>query len=92
MNGPVRVACIQAEPVVFDRDATIAKVAQLAAEAAGGGATLALLPETFVPVYPSNRWVRHLAHGAAGTPLFGRLLDQSIDVPGPHSEELGAIA
>ena len=92
MNAPVRVACVQAEPVIFDRDATIEKVRSIAADAAGGGAQLVLFPETFVPVYPSNRWVRHLSYGDAGTPLFGRLLDQSIEVPGPHADQLGAIA
>jgi nitrilase len=92
MNGPVRVACVQAEPVVFDRDATIAKIGVLAEEAAGGGAGLILLPETFVPVYPSNRWVRHLSYGSEGATLFGRLLEQSIEVPGPDAGALGAIA
>ena len=92
MNAPVRVACVQAEPVIFDRDATIEKIRSIASDAAGGGAQLVLFPETFVPVYPSNRWVRHLSYGDAGTPLFGRLLDQSIEVPGPHADQLGAIA
>jgi nitrilase len=92
MNDAVRVACVQAEPVVFDRDATIAKVGSLASEAAAGGAQLALFPETFVPVYPSNRWARHLAHGSAGGPVFAKLLDQSIDVPGLHADALGAVA
>ncbi|HZU20663.1 MAG TPA: hypothetical protein VE982_05560 [Gaiellaceae bacterium] len=27
MKSAVRVACVQAEPVIFDRDATIAKLA-----------------------------------------------------------------
>ena len=92
MNGRVRVACIQAEPVIFDRDATIAKIGALAQEAAAGGAELVLFPETFVPVYPSNRWARDLAHGTAGARVFGRLLEQSVEVPGPHADELGAIA
>jgi nitrilase len=92
VNDPVRVACVQAEPVIFDRDATIEKTRAIAADAAGGGAQLVLFPETFVPVYPSNRWVRHLSHGDAGTPLFARLLDQSIEVPGPHADALGGIA
>jgi nitrilase len=78
--------------VLFDRDATIAKVGALAGEAAQGGAQLALFPETFVPVYPSNRWARHLAYGDAGAKLFARLLEQSIEVPGPHADELGGIA
>ncbi len=61
MNEVVKVACVQAEPVAFDRAATIDKLEGLAGEAAGAGARLALFPETFVPVYPSNRWVRYLA-------------------------------
>jgi nitrilase len=92
MNGSVRVACVQAEPVVFDRAATLEKLSGLARDAAGEGAQLILFPETFVPVYPSNRWARHLAHGVDGTKIFARLLEQSIEVPGPHADALGAVA
>src|SRR5947199_10789514 len=92
MQGTVRVACIQAEPVIFDRDATIVKLAALAREAAAGGAQLALLPETFVPVYPSNRWVRELAHGTDGAKLWARLAQQSVEVPGPAADAIGAAA
>jgi nitrilase len=92
MNDSVRVACVQAEPVTFDRAATIEKLGRLTAEAAAGGAQLALFPETFVPVYPSNRWARHLAHGTEGAELFARLAQQSVEVPGPHSDALGAAA
>jgi nitrilase len=69
VNTTLRVACVQAEPVIFDREATIDKLAALAREAAENGAQLALFPETFVPVYPSNRWVRELAHGSDGAML-----------------------
>jgi len=92
MNGVVRVACVQAEPVVFDREATIAKLAALAREAADGGAQLALLPETFVPVYPSNRWARELAHGVDGAKLWARLAQGSVEVPGPAADAIGAAA
>jgi nitrilase len=88
----VRVACVQAEPVVLERDATIEKVAGLAAEVAAGGAKLALFPETFVPVYPSNRWVRFLAGGGDAKSVFGRLARESIEVPSPASDRLGEIA
>jgi nitrilase len=92
VNSSVRVACVQAEPVVFDRARTLEKLARLAAEAAGEGAQLALFPETFVPVYPSNRWARHLAHGSDGTKIFARLLEQSVEVPGPHAAALAGVA
>lgn len=92
MNDVVRVACVQAEPVIFDRDATIAKLAGLAREAATGGARLALLPETFVPAYPSNRWARELAHGSAGAALWARLARQSVELPGAAADAIGEAA
>ena len=92
MDEPVKVACAQVEPVPFDRSATIDKVAAVAAEAAGGGARLVLLPETFVPVYPSSRWVRELVGGGQGKPVFARLARESVEIPGPDSDRLGAIA
>ena len=61
MNETVKVACVQAESVVFDRAATIEKIDSIAADVAANGARLALFPEAFIPVYPSNRWARHLA-------------------------------
>jgi nitrilase len=89
VQDTVRVACVQAEPVVFDRDATIAKISDLAREAAGKGARLALFPEAFVPVYPSNRWARQLAHGSEGAVLWARLARQAVELP---SDALAAAA
>jgi nitrilase len=92
MNEIVKVACVQAEPVVLDKAATIDKLEGLVSEAAGEGARLALFPETFIPVYPSSRWVRFLAGGSDGKTTFGRLARESVEVPGPDTERLGAIA
>jgi nitrilase len=97
MEGIVKVACVQAEPVPFDKAATIEKIEGLAAEVAGEGARLALFPETFIPAYPSNRWVRYLAGGGGpekgdGRATFARLAQESIEIPGPDSERLGEIA
>jgi len=92
MNESVRVACVQAEPVIFDRESTIAKLAELASEAAGAGAKVALFPETFVPAYPSNRWARELAHGSDGAALWARLARQSIELPSPAADALGVAA
>ncbi len=94
MNEAVTVACIQAEPVILDREATIDRIAELAAEAAGQGARLVLFPETFIPCYPSNRWVKLLAAGAdeAARATFARLMRESVTVPGAACDRLGAIA
>ena len=40
MRETVRVACVQVEPVILDRDRTIDKLAQYTAEAAREGAQL----------------------------------------------------
>ena len=84
MNEIVRVACIQAEPVILDREATIDKLAALAAEAAGNGAQLLVFPETFVPAYPSSVWASALAGWAepGASEAFALLARESVDVPG----------
>src|SRR5256886_14635617 len=97
MEGVVKVACVQAEPVAFEREATIDKLEHLVAEVAGADAQLALFPETFIPVYPSNRWVRYLAgwggsEAGAAREVFARLMQQSVTVPGPDSDRLAEIA
>jgi nitrilase len=92
VNEAVRVACVQAEPVVLDRAATIDKLAGLAAEVSAGGARLALFPEAFIPVYPSNRWARYLAGGGEAKAVFGRLARESIRIPSAESDRLGEIA
>jgi nitrilase len=45
----VKVAAVQAAPVLLDRDATISKVIALTEQAAAQGARLVAFPEAFVP-------------------------------------------
>jgi nitrilase len=92
VNEVVKVACVQAEPAAFDRAGTIAKIERLAAEVAGKGARLALFPEAFIPVYPSNRWARFLAGWNDPTSVFARLAQESIAIPGEDSDRLAEIA
>jgi nitrilase len=92
MREPVKVACAQVEPVLFDRNATIDRIAEVAAEVAGNGAQLVLFPETFIPVYPSNRWVRFLAGGQDTKAAFAKLARESLEVPSADSERIGEIA
>ena len=94
MREPVKVACVQAEPVVLDREATIEKLAALAAEAAAEGARLLVFPEAFVPAYPSSVWAK--AFAAWATPgakeAFALLARESVEVPGAAADRLGSIA
>jgi nitrilase len=90
----VKVACVQAEPVILDRDATLEKLAALTAEAAGEGAELVVFPETFVSVYPSSSWARALAGWAdpRAKAAFAQLSQSALAVPGPGADRLGEIA
>jgi nitrilase len=86
----VRVAAIQATPVILDADACVAKAIRLFEEAAGQGAQLAVLPETFIPLYPSNRWAKGAAGFSGWDELWERMHEQSVEIPGPHIDELVA--
>jgi nitrilase len=86
----VRVAAIQATPVILDAEATVDKACGLLAEAAGRGADLAVFPETFVPLYPSNTWARDAAAFEGWDAFWERLWANSVDLPGPHTERLAS--
>jgi nitrilase len=84
----VRVAAIQATPVILDAAASIEKAIDLLGQAAADGVGLAALPETFVPLYPSNAWARGAASFSGWDELWERLWEQSVDVPGPLTDRL----
>ena len=86
----MRVAAIQATPVILDAAASVAKAVRLLEEAAGGGAELAVLPETFVPLYPSNKWARGASAFSGWDGFWERLVANSVEVPGPLVDELAA--
>jgi nitrilase len=90
----VNVACVQAEPVILDREATLDKLEQLAAEAAGNGAELVVFPETFVSVYPSSRWAKAFAgwENPGAKQVFAQIAQSSIAVGSPAERRLGAAA
>jgi nitrilase len=85
---------VQAEPVVLDREATIDRLAELTAEAAGKGAQLVVFPETFVPVYPSSVWARHFAGWAdeRSKAAFAAIAREAVSVPGTAADRLGEVA
>ena len=94
VESRVTVACVQAEPVVLDRDATIDKLERLTGEAAAKDAQLVVFPEAFIPVYPSSIWARHLAGWGDedAKAAFARLAREAVTVPGPAAERLGKVA
>lgn len=94
MQNQVRVAVVQAAPVLFDKKATIDKALVLAKEAAAKGAKIVLFPEGFVPCYP-----RGMSFGAKvgrrlpeGRKDFRRYYENSMSDTGPEAERLAAAA
>jgi nitrilase len=88
--GTVRVAAIQATPVILDAAATVEKAVGLLAEAAGRGARLAVLPECYIPLYPSNAWARSAPSFGGWNELWERMWEESVDVDGEHVARLVA--
>jgi nitrilase len=94
MREPITVACVQAEPVILEREATLDKLASLTAEAAREGASLVVFPETFIPAYPSSAWAKAFAGWAdpRAKAAFALLAREAVEIPGPAADRLGEIA
>jgi nitrilase len=90
----VRVAVVQAAPVLFDCPASVEKACLLVDEAASQGAQLILFPEAFIPAYPRGLGFGTLvgSRSPAGRRTWHRYWANAIDVPGPETEALGAAA
>ena len=94
MGNIVKVAVVQAAPVLFDREASVEKACRLVGEAAHQGAQLVLFPEAFIPAYP-----RGLIFGTVigsrtllGRQTWQRYWEGSVEVPGPATQALGEAA
>ncbi len=90
----VKVAVVQAAPVLFDREATVEKTYRLTAEAAEQGAKLILFPEAFIPAYP-----RGLTFGTVvgsrspqGRDTWQRYYSNAVELPSPATQALGTAA
>lgn len=93
-NMKVCAAVVQAAPVVFDREATVAKVRKLTAEAAEKGAQIVVFPEAFVSGYPKGLdfGARVGSRTIEGRKMFRRYFESAVELPSPAAEELGAVA
>jgi nitrilase len=90
----VRVAAVQAAPVVLDADASVQKAVALIGDAAGRGAELVVFAECFVSLYPD---VVTLRDALQPEDRLGELYDlmwhEAVEVPGPLVDQLiGACA
>jgi nitrilase len=92
MPRPFIAAAVQATPVFMDREGSTDKACALIAEAAAKGAELIVLPEAFIPSYPSWVWVLPITERAEVAALHRLMVEQAVQVPGPVTERLGAAA
>jgi nitrilase len=86
----VRVAALQATPVILDLEASVEKAERLLADAAAEGVQLAVLPETFLSLYPSNAWAHQASTFGGSDELWERMWESSVEVPGPVVDRLAA--
>jgi len=90
----LRVAVVQATPVIFDLKKSLQKTIDLINECKKQQAGLILFPESFIPAYP-----RGLNFGAVvgkrtddGRKLWQRYYHSSVVVPGPETIAIGEAA
>ena len=68
LPGNVRVAVVQAAPVLFDSPRSLRKLADLAADAARQGAELVVFPEAFIGGYPKDTILASASDAITGRP------------------------
>ncbi|PKM89657.1 MAG: nitrilase [Firmicutes bacterium HGW-Firmicutes-12] len=90
----VRIAVIQASPVIMNIDATIEKALVLIKEAAAKKAEIVVLPESFIPTYP-----RGLSFGFVvgrrtqeGRKDWQRYYENSVPIPSSYTDVLAKAA
>lgn len=95
MTSPIiKVAVVQAAPVLFDTPATIERLVRLADEAAAGGAALVVFPEAYIGGYPKGLdfGARLGTRTPEGREDFRRYFESAIDIPGPEVVALAEVA
>ena len=93
-NRKFKVACVQATPVIFDREKSLEKVIALTCEAAGLGCKLVVFPETFIPGYPAGLGFGTVvgSRTQAGREQFKEYWQNSVEVPGVDTDKLAECA
>src|ERR1035441_7929206 len=93
-DNHVTGAVVQAGSVLFDRQRTLQKAADLTLDAARRGARLIVFPEAFVGGYPKGLdfGARVGSRTLAGREQFRVYYESAMQVPGPCCDLLGGLA
>src|ERR1051326_9011314 len=86
----IRAAVVQAAPVPFDLERSLAKAQQFIDAAAPQGAQLVVFPEAFLSGYPKLLDFGAVVgrRSADGRVMFRRYFESAVDVPGPVTDAL----
>lgn len=85
----VKVAAVQAAPVMLDTEATVDKVCRLVDEAADNGANVIGFPEAFVPGYP---WWIWMGNSDYGMEFYLDLYKNAVQIPSKEVQKLSEAA
>src|SRR5271166_3933026 len=87
-SGPMRVAVVQAAPVLLDTPKSLQRCADLASDAARQGAKLVVFPEAFIGGYPKGHdfGVTLGIRSPEGREEFRRYFECAVEVPGKATE------
>lgn len=90
----VRVAVVQAAPVIMDKEATLEKVITLTEKAAADGAEIVVFPEAYIPAYPRGLGFKTKvgSRSPEGKEDWLRYWKNSVQVPGQTTAKLAELA
>ncbi|KAJ5720145.1 nitrilase/cyanide hydratase and apolipoprotein N-acyltransferase [Penicillium malachiteum] len=88
MTETIKIAAAQLAPVSLDKQATTDKVCQFIREAGDAGARVIGFPECIIPEYPAWDELIPMDRSQAHR-LFRKLFFNSVEVPGPETEQIG---
>lgn len=90
----LKIGCVQATPVIFDKQKTVEKAADYIKKAADKGVRFLVFPESFIPAYPAGMGFGTVvgSRTEAGREQFREYWEQSMDVPGPETHVLADMA
>lgn len=90
----VRVAVVQAAPVILDIEATMEKTLLLIQEAAKKEAQIVVFPESFIPAYPRGLGFGFVVgrRSVEGRYDWQRYFENSVPVPSQYTDRLGEAA
>ncbi|MEN8251887.1 MAG: nitrilase-related carbon-nitrogen hydrolase, partial [Bacteroidota bacterium] len=89
-----KVGCVQAGSVIFDLEKSIKKVEEYIEQAINEGVKLLVFPETFLPGYPAGLGFGTVVGSRTeeGRDQYKRYWQNSVQVPGKHTDQLGEMA